>query len=63
MKQYEFQVISKRNGSKDQIRATAHNEIEAYKAIVSYYSDGYEIDTHANAVRPPHAVAGEIDCI
>jgi hypothetical protein len=63
MHQFEFQVICKRNGAKDQIRATAHTEIEAYKAIFNYYSRGYEIETHASKTRAPHAVLGEINCI
>jgi hypothetical protein len=63
MHQYEFSVTCKRNGAKDQIRATAHTEIEAYRAIANYYADGYEIEPHALNIRPPHAVLGEIDCI
>jgi len=62
MNQYEFQVTSKRTKAKDQIRATAYSEIEAYKAICAYYSD-YEIETHASSIRPPHAVVGEINCV
>jgi hypothetical protein len=63
MNQYEFQVINKRTGAKDQIRATAYNELEAYKAVYNYYSQGFDIETHASKIRPPHAVLGEIDCI
>jgi tRNA(Arg) A34 adenosine deaminase TadA len=62
MNQFEFNVACKHNGVKDQIRATAHTEIEAYRAIYEYYSPSFYIDTHASAKRAPHAVAGEIDC-
>ena len=62
MNQYEFRVTSKRTGAKDRVRATAYNELEAYKAICEYYYD-YDVETTAINVRPPHAVLGEISCI
>ena len=62
-KQYEFEVRNKRTGAKDQVRATASNQITAYFAIKDSYGDSHEISQFPVKVRAAHAVLGEIDCV
>lgn len=61
--QYEFQVINRRNGARDQVRATAMTELDARDAIVAYYGDTHAIGEAPQAVRIAHAVLGEINCL
>lgn len=60
MKQYEFEVRNKRTGAVDQVRVTAPSRALAWANAVEEYT-GHHVDPLPLAVRPAHAVAGEID--
>jgi hypothetical protein len=62
MKQYEYNVTNKRTGQAGQVRATAANAVIAHAQIVLMYGDQFQIAELHSAARPPHHIAGEIDC-
>lgn len=62
MHQYSFLAVSKRDGRRDSIRATACNARVARWHVVNYYGDAYQISEEPESIKPPHQVLGEIDC-
>ncbi|CAB5222523.1 hypothetical protein UFOVP376_6 [uncultured Caudovirales phage] len=62
MRQYTFQVVNKKTGQVDHVRATAKNpEIARNQIVLSYGLHHGVMGLHCN-VNPAHHTLGEIDC-
>jgi hypothetical protein len=62
MRQYTFQVVNKKTGQVDHVRATAANPEIARAQIVLMYGLHHSVmDLFCN-ISPAHHTVGEIDC-
>jgi len=62
MKQYTYQVIDKKTGQVDHVRATAANPEIARAQIVLAYGLHHSVMGLQCNVNPAHHTVGEIDC-
>jgi hypothetical protein len=62
MRQYTYQVVNKKTGKADHVRATAANAEIARNQIVLAHGVSHDVmNLHCN-VNPAHHTLGEIDC-
>lgn len=62
MRQYTFQVINKKTGQVDHVRATAANPEIARAQIVLMYGLHHSVMGLFCKISPAHHTVGEIDC-